>query len=38
MYRMYRYLVYLKRVVDVRKFEFASDDVLARFSGEIRRT
>jgi hypothetical protein len=38
MYRMYRYLVYLERVVDVRKSEYASDDVLARFSGEIRWT
>jgi len=38
MYRMYRYLVYLERVVDVRKSEYASDDVLVRFSGEIRWT
>ena len=38
MYRMYRYLVYLERVVDVRKSEYVSDDVLVRFSGEIRWT
>jgi hypothetical protein len=40
LYRIYRYLVYLERVdgSHVRRFEYASDDVLARFSDEIRWT